>query len=195
MFFLSRTPCNITKWKRILCIPISIRHAAQHSTAQHITSIYTPIHRRCHWIFFWMLQFFLSTSASSCVDLTVKLINNAFEAIFLPPALFWVRLLFSLSLCVSARAYILLFFSLLLLLASYRHYNLELLIYTNPWTSIWIDVFSLNVVLFILFINFDALEWIRFHSSGLEFSKCWPENKFTIHLIVFKGIVLNQNTV
>lgn len=37
-------------------------------------------------------------SVLCCVDLTVKLINNAFEAIFLPPALFWLRLFIHSSL-------------------------------------------------------------------------------------------------
>lgn len=40
------------------------------------------------------VYFMLCWAVLCSVDLTVKLINNAFEAIFLPPALFWLRLLF-----------------------------------------------------------------------------------------------------
>lgn len=93
------------------CIPISIQHAAQ-LNIQFIVSRYHGFSFECYNFFSTSLLYFCCCcSASSCVDLTVKLINNAFGAIFLPPALFWVRLSGSLCICVY------IFFFL------FRHYN------------------------------------------------------------------------
>lgn len=97
-----------------VCIPISI-HSLQHKYKNSIHINLSTI--RCNamdflfecYIFFssllpslhllTQLRFALLHSfhlvlcaVLCCVDLTVKLINNAFEAIFLPPALFWLRL-------------------------------------------------------------------------------------------------------
>lgn len=79
---------------------------------KHKNSIHINLSSILPWIFVWMLHFFplpvfhllalylacpiafvsscvvLWCAVLCCVDLTVKLINNAFEAIFLPPALF-----------------------------------------------------------------------------------------------------------
>lgn len=109
--YIYSNPNNL-KRKRIFFHQISIQYMQQCSMHNSLSAD-TP------WIFFWMLHFFFllsvptlvasactgaaAASASSCVDLTVKLINNkqCFRStIFLPPALFWVRFVLCACVCV-----------------------------------------------------------------------------------------------
>lgn len=121
---------NNVKRKRIFFHPISIQYAALFD-AQFFVSRYTMDFLLNVTYFFFVLLWTsvaeasavaAPAAASSCVDLTVKLINNkqCFRStIFLPPALFWVRLILGVRVILCIYACILHF-------PVYRHYNLEL---------------------------------------------------------------------